>query len=164
MNEETRLEIFGTKELSDLFNEMSTDIQKNVVNTGFRKASKIILDQAKTNLDQSTKAPEKFKKKLGTKAAQGELALLVGEKKGGAGSLAHLLESGTKKRYYKTSSKSSLFKKSVKGTHYTGAMKATQFFENALDTTETQVITSIYDYIKQAFEKLITKYEGKKKE
>jgi HK97 gp10 family phage protein len=162
MNEETSLQIFGTKELSDLFGEMSTDVQKNIVISGFRKAGKIILDAAKANLT-GVKGATKYQKSLGTKANSKDLTLEVGMKKGGVGWTGHFLDCGTVDRFYKTKSKSGLFRKSVKGTHGTGVERATGFFTNAVANTADQVQESIGDFIAERFDKLIEKYEGKPK-
>jgi len=160
MLDETKLEIFGTEELAALFDEMSTEVQKNVVNIGFRKAGKILLDQIKNNLEGATKNSSKFTKKLGMKPVKEEFSMYVGFKRGGAANFANMLDQGTKERFYKTKTKAGFYryKKNSTGMHKTGKINATNFFTNAIESTQEQVNTSVYQYISDAFTKLINKY------
>jgi len=166
MNDETALRIFGTKELASLFDEMSTDVKKNIVNTGFRKAGRIIIDKASENLNGVVKDPGKFRKSLGTKPDPAKMEMEVGMRRKGVGWKAHFFEGGTVDRYYKKKSYKIgpvNFKKTLGAPHFTGKIKASHFFENAVESTREEVTGSIFQFIKESFEKLIRKYEGKKK-
>lgn len=167
MNEEQNLKIFGTKELSDLFNEMREDLQKQTIMKSFRKAAKIINEKLKSNISNTFKKnSEKFVKQVGTKEDKNnkDPNLTVGVKNKSYGRLSHLIENGTKERFYTTSSKNSLFKKNAKGDkHYTGKIKGKKFFENSVNETNEDVNQTIFDEIKLNFEKLIKKYNKESK-
>lgn len=160
---EARLDIFKTQELADLFDEMSDEVKKNIVTKGFRKAAKLIIDQTNANLPAATKAASKFSKKLGTMATAGEYSLMVGMKKKGVGNLAHLIENGTVERYYKVRHPVWQYRQKNGTMQRTGKMTGQHFFEAALDSTENDVENSISDFICEAFEKLVAKYEKQSK-
>lgn len=164
MNEATRLEIFKTKELADLFNEMSEEVKLRVVRNAFTKAAKVINTQVAANLDGSVKHSFKFTKQLGYKMTRGQWEMTVGMKKGTRYSrqVAHLIERGTVARYYTVQKRNPRYPAKIGSKHFTGSMSAKHFFESAINTTEGQVNEEIYTYIRDAFTRLVNKYERKK--
>lgn len=162
INEDELLKIFGTDELAKLFSEMREDLQKQTVIKAFRKAAKIIGNKLKDELQTSLKKSEKFVKQVGNKEDKKNNSpiLMVGIKNKSYGKLSHLFENGTVERFYISSKNNSLFKKNAKGNkHNTGKIKGKKFFENTVNSTESEVNENIYNEIKQAFEKLINKYD-----
>jgi hypothetical protein len=149
MDENKLMQIFGTTELVSLFEEMNKDIQTNILNKSFRKASKLIIDEAKNNLRGSYKhvaesMGETFKKDIQT--------LNVGSIKKKGGYLAHIANKGTKERAYKDKNGQ---------MHKTGKIIGNYFWDNAINSTEGNVEEVIYKDIKDRFEKLVQKKNSK---
>ena len=159
MDTETRLEIFKTQQLADLFAAMNDEVKLRVVSAGFGKAAKVILDATKANLPAATKAAKRFSKQLGAKLTKGQFEMSVGMKKKGIGAVAHLIEGGTVERYYRAIRKNPRFNIRRGDIQRTGKMTGQHFFDQAINTTEPQVNEELYQYICNAFVRLVDKYE-----
>jgi ABC-type Fe3+-citrate transport system substrate-binding protein len=158
MDNDLRLEIFNTPELAAMFDEMTLDLQHKVIAAGLRKSAKIVLEETEKNLYKATDSAAKIAKALGTKVPNGELAIMLGARKKGMGNLAHLFEDGTVQRFY-TARKAAKQMNIRKGDrHATGKMTATHFFADAIESTQPEVMETLYKNVNDAMLKLIRKY------
>lgn len=167
---EIGINILGTEEAVALFNELSTANQQKVIRAGFRKSGKIILDEARSNLEGNKKKTikrrvEKSFRMEDMKDAKEED--LIGVQVGNTSYIARWLEYGTKERSTKGKRRFNRgFKKGqFHGTtiHSTGKMPAYHFLEKATETKGEEAANSIYSNIKDSFDRLITKYSKQKK-
>ena len=152
-------EVFGIKELDDLFNNLKLSQQRGIIISTFRQASKPLIEQAKTNLIARTKtsANSRLAKSLGVEPVNRLPILKIGARKGKnyGGYQAHLLERGTVERMFK-------HKKSGK-EHFTGKVSATNFFQDAVDGSTKQVIDSVEEQMIISFKKFVQKANAKNK-
>jgi hypothetical protein len=138
-------QIFGTDELVKLFEEMDRDNQTNILNQSFREASKLIISEAQSNLRGNYKH---VSNSLGVIMRKNIQTLEVGAMKNRGGNLAHIANAGTKERSYKTKNGN---------THRTGRIIGSYFWDNAVETTGSDVEETIFKDIKDRFNKLIQK-------
>ena len=122
----TEIDYTQIKVLEDFFSKLSHIDQRKIFLAGFRKAGKPLVKAAKANTPIKT---GKLQKSIGTMAIPREIAILVGAKKP-KGSHGHLIESGTTERFRKSGGS-------------TGKVKATNFFEQAYDSTSKEVFDTI---------------------
>ena len=141
MDQKKLFQIFGTENLVNLFNDLDKENQTKILNTSFRKASKLIIDQAKNNLRGSYKH---VSDSLKAQARNDINVMNVGTVKKLGGQLASISNSGTKERFTKSGYKR-------------GRIKANYFWDNAIEGTEKQVEETIFKDIKDRFEKLVQK-------
>jgi HK97 gp10 family phage protein len=149
------LEIFGTEELVNLFNEIESEATDVIVNQSFRKAGNLIKDALSTSIDEAgiksdSKHKYKFKNTPTTSLRKSEKRLIIGIRKKGVGALAPILEKGTTERY-------------LKSGRSTGSVKATHFFENSIEKTEEEVKELISNDLTTRLNKLIKKRNKLKK-
>ena len=99
MDQNKLFQIFGTEKLVNLFKELDQQNQTKILNTSFRKASKLIIDQAKNNLRGGySHVAQSFRAQTKT-----DLNLMnVGTVKKLGGYLASIANSGTKERFTKS--------------------------------------------------------------
>ena len=145
MDQNKLMIIFGTDELIKAFEELDLENQNKILTTSFKKAAKIIIDQAQNNLKGNYKHVYNA---IGTSMRKDIQVLNVGSilKKGGY--LAHIVNAGTKERFYKT--------KNGK-MHRTGKIIGNYFWDNAVNTTAENVEEAIYKDIKERFDKILQK-------
>ena len=145
MDNNKLLQIFGTQELVGLFNEMDGSLQNKILRKSFKKAAKIIIDEAKGNLggrytNVSKSLTASYKADIQT--------MNVGASKKKGGYMAHWADSGTKERSYET--KNGIL-------HQTGRVTGTGFWTNAIRSSEGNVVETIYKDIKNEFDKILQK-------
>ena len=145
MNQDKLMKIFGTDELVKMFEDMDREIQTNILQTSFKKASLLIISEAQNNLKGTYKHVSAA---IGASMDKSTQTLNVGSIKRKGGYLAHIVNSGTKERSYK----------SKKGKmHRTGKIIGNNFWDDALASTESSVEETIYNDIVDKFNKLIQK-------
>jgi len=138
-------QIFGTAELVKLFEELNLDAQTKILSNSFRAASKIIISEAQNNLRGNYKHVSNSFGVIMNKNIQ---TLEVGSMKKLGGNLSHIANSGTKERSYKTKNGA---------LHRTGRVIGSYFWDNAVESTASDVEETIYKDIKDRFDKLIQK-------
>lgn len=161
-NDDIKFEIFGTEELTSLFDELTLVNQNKIIKAGFRKSGKLIMDQAKANLQSGKKTTSK--KRIEKRFRMEDMKYEsfnnnIGIKIGNTSYLARWLESGTVNR--RTRGIKSGFRKgqAVGGkVHSTGRVKALNFLENATKSKGQQAVDTLYTNIKTAFDNLLRKY------
>jgi hypothetical protein len=138
-------QIFGTEQLVKLFQELDFKNQNKILSVSFKKASKIIIDQARSNLKGQyghvyRSLTASFRRDIQT--------LEVGASRRLGGNLAHIANAGTKERHYINKDGN---------VHRTGKITPNYFWDNAISKTEGSVEEEIYKNIREQFEKLIQK-------
>lgn len=144
MDNDTLLKVFGTPELVNLFNELSFDVRTKILAVSFKKASKLIISQAQSNLKGYTRVSGS----MGDSMKKQEQSLYVGTQRKKGGYLAHIVESGTKERFYKTKEGN---------LHKTGKITAQHYWSNTLLSSEKEVEDTIYTNIRTLFNEYIQK-------
>ena len=129
MENNVTIDATNVRHLTDFFNELSSNDQKKVFLEAFRKTSKPLVVRVKSNAPIG-KTKNLFRS-IGTMQVPGEIAILVGAKKGGGskGWVGHLIENGTSQRFRRTKT----------GTASTGRIIGTHFFENAYGNTDEEL-------------------------
>jgi hypothetical protein len=143
-------ELVGDVELGQLFDELIPKIQNSIVKAAYKKAGDIILNQVKSNFQSSFNDSGKINFKQYFKNLP--LQTKVGEKIGATGDKAYILRFlnyGTKDRYYKTRNSAN---------HFTGMLKASEFFDNAVEQTKDLAMESVSQGIVDSMEKVCSKY------
>lgn len=151
MDNNKLLEIFGTDELVKMFNDLQVDVKTKILTTSFKKASLIIINDATGNLGAGFRH---IKASFGTKFRKEENALYVGSFKKKGGGFSHIVNSGTKERFYTTKGGS---------IHKTGKIIANHFWDKALLESENKVENAIYEDIRKRFNDYINKSNKIKK-
>lgn len=139
MDSNKLFEIFGAKELVEAFENLDFNIKNKILQSSFKKAGELIINNAKGNLQSYNRV----KNSLGMSYIKNEYTMKIGAIKTKGGQLAHIANSGTKQRSYT--------KDGVK--HNTGMVKATYFWDNAIKSSETAVQETIFQELKNGFEK-----------
>lgn len=148
------IELMGDVQLGNLFNELQPKIQNTIVRNGYKKAGKIILDQALSNFKQRFADSGKlnFKqyfKNLPLKSKIGEKVGAGGAGKESKSYVLRFLEYGTNDRQYKTKNSSN---------HFTGKLKSSQFFSDAVEAKGAEAQAAVQQSIVDSFNKTVAKY------
>lgn len=115
------------------------DIDKSkVIKEGLRKATRFLVNKGRANIKVSRSG--NLYKSMTNKIKRRKLGALAGF--GALGRHAHLVDSGTQKRYTK------------KG-YYRGAVKGNKFWEQTVDTNYSQALEILYDGIERAVDKIM---------
>lgn len=142
MRDESKImEIFGTKELVNLFNEMNRELQLKILSNSFKKAAKVVIDQAQSNLKGQYRH---VSQSLGMSFKKDIQTLNFGASKRLGGNLAHIANAGTQER-------------TTKKGYYRGRVIGNFFWTNALASTESAVKEIIYTNLKTEFDRIIQK-------
>jgi len=132
--------LFGVKELDDLFSDLNTTTQKSIMIAAFRKAAKPLVADSKSNLLARTnaKASGSLYRSIGVKPHRRLPILKIGARTSSnwAGYHGHLIDDGTVMRSYIT-------KSGVE--HKTGAVSPTNFFNDALQQNQSKIIGAVRD-------------------
>jgi hypothetical protein len=142
--------LMGDVELGELFNSLIPRVQDNIVKAGYKKGGKLILDQALSNFKQRFNDAGKMNFKQYFKNLP--LKSKVGEKIGATGDKAYILrflEYGTNERQYKTRNS---------GNHFTGKLKSSQFFSDAVEAKGAEAMNEVQKGIIESMEKTVAKY------
>ncbi len=151
-------EIFGDKQLDQLFRKLKDSQKRSIVIAAYRKASKPMQAKMKSNLLAKTDAKRSGNlfKSIGYKPVSRLPILHLGARKFGnfKGYHSHLIEKGTGERYYTTQSGA---------IHPTGRIKGRYFFQSAFQSTVNITAEGFQDSAIEAFIKLIRRANAKKK-
>lgn len=142
--------LINDKELVALFNELQPKIQNNIIKAGYKKAGDIILQQVKSNFQSRFKNSGKMNFKQYFKNLP--MQTKIGEKIGVTGDKAYILRFlnyGTEDRYYKTRNSAN---------HFTGMLKATNFFTDAVEQKKQEAMDALNQCITDSMEKTVAKY------
>ncbi|HLO60954.1 MAG TPA: hypothetical protein VK179_19540 [Bacteroidales bacterium] len=149
-------DIKGLDEFTKMVNEFLPNVQREIMNKGFKEASTPLIRQAQENIGS-----KRIKKSIGMKLSKRNVALVGARRYGGyEGHLAHLFEEGTEERGYFTKKRKNLFK-TEKKWHKTGRMRALHFFQRAKDQTEQLVFEKMSDSMINALGRIVAKYNKK---
>ena len=151
--------IFGIRELDELFSKLKQSQQKSFMIAAFRKAAAPIVAEAKSNLLERSKAKASgnLYRSIGTKPHRRLPILKIGARTSGnwAGYHGHLIDDGTVERMY-------IHKKSGK-EHKTGAVAANNFWNDAIRGNEQKVIDSVREQMVREFVMRTVKAQAKSK-
>lgn len=152
MDDSIKLEIFGTTELANLFDELTKANQNKIIKGGFRKSGNIILKEAKRNLQAGLKNSKlkRLEKAFRIEDIK-ESDTVIGVNIGNTNYKSKWLEFGTKSRHTKK------YKK-TKSSRPTGKIMGIHFLEKATESKGEEAVNTLYENIKQAFDLLIKKY------
>ena len=134
--------------LKEFFNNLSTSDQRKIFLTAFRKASKPMINEAKTTAPRRT---GNLARSIGTIGLPNEVAILVGAKVANKGWHGHLIENGTANRFRRT-----------KGNAPTGRVIGIHFFENAYNNNESYMVNSVEEEWLKAIDNYIIKFNNTK--
>lgn len=133
------LAVFGTDELIQSFKNLDKDVSDKLVSTSLRKGAKLIIDEVKGKLISHRKTGNLLNSFTSTFYKQLK-QMMVGASKRKGGYHAHLLEAGTKERFYTT-------KRGNKKS--TGKVKGIYYFKSTVDSKGKQVFRTIGDEMKR---------------
>lgn len=126
---------------------LSTLSEKDkAINSGLRKASTIIKRYGRTSFRANHKSKTgNLIRALGTLIKRKRIGSLTGFRRGvKGGNHAHLIDSGTERRY-------------TKRGYYRGKVTGSNFWRKAVVQSETQAVNALYDGIDAAVNKILTK-------
>jgi len=148
------IEIFGIKELDELFNELQRSSKRSIFISAFRKAAKPIIQSAKSNLSGSQF--KKIRKSLGVKPERYKPILKMGARRWGnfKGNLAHIFNDSTKERRYISVRKF---------VHKTGRIKGNSFWDRSIDSNKDKVENTIEHQVFESFERYIVRANQRRK-
>jgi hypothetical protein len=150
------IELLGDKELGLLFNELKPNIQNQIINEGYRRAGRIILNQAVQNF--KTRVNDKGVLNLAQyftiRSLKSKIGCRVGVlPMGGKLSKSYIvrfLERGVTDRKYTS--------KRNRVNHFTGSVSARNFFSDAVNDKKDEAEESVQQSIVDAMNKIIQKY------
>jgi hypothetical protein len=141
-------EVYGFKALEETFKNFEYKDKRNILLSAYRKATKPTIDAARDNAPKDHTG--NLRRSIGLVPIRGEIGVYVGARiRGGfKGYHGYILEHGTRNRMYVT-------KNNVE--HKTGHMTRTNFFKNAVASTEDQMIDLVTKEWFAAVDKWIVK-------
>lgn len=173
---EVKIDISKFKILEDFFQDLSDMDQKKIFMMSFRKAAKPLIEAAKRNAPLGKnrmigKVPHlrgQLKRSIGSIELPQNTSIFIGSRLRGQsynkGWYAHLVENGTKERFWRKQSlrkrKNTVERGSSAGKS-TGRVMATHFFENAFNQTWVQVSEAIESEWYNEIEKMIIRTDKK---
>jgi hypothetical protein len=152
-NNEVVLNLINSTELQKLFFELQDKVQMKVLNDAFKKSGKIILDTAKANFNATKKNLSKTKysalsRSFKSKALRKEIGMVFGMQHR-EGYKYRFLNYGTVARFTKNGSKK----------RYTGTIKPSNFFTNAVTSQAENAQKNLSNEIVLSLERVVKKYE-----
>jgi len=167
-NKQYVIELLNDGDQKEMFLALKDNIQVRVLNSAFRKAGKLIIDQARTNFNATKKNKSltnysEFDEGLKMQQAKTKLGIKIGMQHR-EGYKYRFLNYGTADRFYKISSSKSNtkgtagFYASDKTTHNTGVIKPNKFFTNAVEQKGDEAQTTLNTEIVNVFEKTVARY------
>ena len=152
------IRITGVEEINNLLKNLSDDVKKDVLNEALSNVAKEILKKAEENVWEHQHTGRVYRSLgISTRKKNGKIKdITVGARAFGKykGHLAHLLEDGTKERFYTT-------KNGIQKS--TGKMRATRFWSNANEDSEDMMEKELTDNIIKNMEKVVNRYNKKLK-
>ncbi len=151
--DDIRVDIFGVKELNDLFEELTKASKKSIFQGAFKVAARPIIKDAKKGLNRTRY--KKLKQSIGVKTNRYQPVLWVGARiyNQYKGYLGHIVNDGTDERFYKQNGVA----------HYTGSIKGNDFWNNAILHNREQVNDSIQKEVFESFERYIKRANKRRK-
>ena len=150
------IELLGDVELGQLFNELKPSIQNQILNEGFRKAGRIILNEAVQNFRTRVNDNGKLnlKQYFTVRSLKSKIGCRVGVlPMGGATSKSYIvrfLERGVTDRNYTS--------KRNKVNHFTGSVSARNFFKDAVEQKKDEAEDSVQQSIVDSMNRTVQKY------
>lgn len=147
-------QIFGTKELNELFEQLKNSQQRSLYISTFRKLANPAIRDMRSKIPSSLSG---LRRSIITKPVNREKALRIGTstKKDKQAYLANIFEKGTKDRFYITR------KNKVK--HHTGRVQPINFFYDTLEAHAERMKTEFKEQFIESFKKMVERYNKKKK-
>lgn len=148
------VQMFGTKELNELFGQMKDSQQRSVYISAFRKMLKPVIKDIRSNITNSNL--KGLRRSIVAKPINRVKAMRFGasHKKNRQAYLANIFEGGTSDRYQPT-------KKG--GKRYTGRIEGLNFFYSTLDRHEQSLKDEYYEAFLESFKKMVERYNKKQK-
>lgn len=148
----TSLKILGVDEIRKMLSQLDKALRLKILRSALRKTAKPILDDAESNV-WNHQVSGRLYRSLGITSVNdknGVPEITIGARTGGKfkGNYAHLLESGTKERSYKT--------KTGK-TKSTGKVQGVKFWERTLDKNQSEIQQELEGNIARAMEQEINR-------
>ena len=143
--------VLNSRELLEMFDSLVPSLQESIVKRGLTDAGRIILSQAKVNFS----GVKKNKSKTNYDEINRGFRIsplrngIMGVRIGNSYYKSLFIEKGTKDRLYKN--------KNGK-THFTGSIKATRFFEDAVNSKKDEAQSKVSESIINQLDKVVKKY------
>ena len=152
-NNEVVLNLINSTELQKLFFELQDKVQMKVLNDAFKKSGKIILDTAKANFNTTKKGKSKtnysaLSRAFRSKALYKTIGMVFGMQHR-EGYKYRFLNYGTVARFTKNGSRK----------RYTGTLKPSNFFTNAVTSQAENAQKNLSKEIELSLERVVKKYE-----
>jgi len=162
------LGLLNSTELQKFFFELKDSIQMQVLNFAFKKAGKIINDTAIQNFEGTKKGKSKtgyadLAKSFKSKALRKNVGMVFGMQSK-VGYKYRFLNFGTAGRNYKIKKGMVTgvgFYKQDKKTHFTGAIKPSNFFTNAVASSSDTANNMLSNEIILSLERVVKRFERK---
>ncbi|MFW5890588.1 MAG: hypothetical protein ACOCUI_00035 [bacterium] len=144
------LQIFGTKELNELFEQLKDSQQRSLYISTFRKLLKPVIRDIRSKITNPNL--KGLKKSIGIKPINRVKAVRFGasRKKNKQANLANIYEKGTDDRYTKSGA-------------YRGRVEGLNFFYSTLESHEKNIKDDFYDAFLESFQKMVERYNKKQK-
>lgn len=149
------VEIFGIKELDEIFSTLMSNERRNVMVSAFRQIAKPIIKDSRTNITGAIAGGSGLRKSIGVRPVRREVAIKVGARSFGGhrGQLGYIFDQGTKERGYYT--KNGVY-------HRTGKIEPTRFFSDAVEGNDVQIKSNAQEQLVLSFNKWISRRAKKK--
>ena len=143
------LDLLGSEELLNLFNELQPEIANEIVNNSFKKAAKLLVEKIDINAEGIGLENKKGHKYLLKDSAGSSLkkeynTMNVGTLRRKGGSFAPIFNAGATNRH-------------TKSGRSTGSIRKTNFFTDAVEGTEQEIENLIGEDFNKLLDKLIKK-------
>ncbi len=154
-NKEAVIKLINSSDLQKLFFELQDKVQMKVLNDAFKQSGKLITDAAKVNFNATKKGKSKtnyaaLKRAFRNKPLRKDIGMVFGMQHRD-GYKYRFLNYGTVKRFTKN-----------KKTRYTGIIKPSNFFTNAVTSQAENAQNALSKNITASLEKVVKKYEKSK--
>jgi hypothetical protein len=167
MSDGIKIESTGIPELDELFSKLKDSQKVSAWRSALRKSAKPILNDARSNLTSRTQHRSgKLYDSLGIFNVNREAGVAIGARTKGKykGYIGAIIDQGSKAiRYTKGGGKLRRGRKRRAPYHPAnrGRLKATNFFTDAVEQNETQVINSVEENFTTSVVKLVERYNKK---
>ncbi|WP_430811270.1 MULTISPECIES: hypothetical protein [unclassified Carboxylicivirga] len=150
------IEIFGRKELDELFNQLRSKQQLVILRGAFKKAARPLVLAAKKNLNGTRY--KKLRRSIGVRATRNSpnASVFVGARIFGKwkGQLGYIVNAGTDERRYITKRKF---------VHRTGRIQGNNFWDDAIQASRNNVEQSIEQEVFESFTRYVSRANKRRK-
>lgn len=152
---EVNSKALGLPQMQQLFNTLRGSQANSIFNSAFRKVSKPLIKDARSNLTAS-KRTGNLRRSIGAKAIRGKAGLIIGARTFGKhkGYAGRILDNGTVERFRKTK-----LGKRIS----TGKVKPTKYFKKAIDGNQTMIERSISREVERSVLRFVTRANNRTK-